>query len=169
MVIPWHRSAAPGVSDGSYPDTYPEPPAVASSQPKVGTRDLHRPPPVSTFSGGGQAEPSGQGLRCSRIALHAQPQQPRLPPTNTPAAGTATTPAAPPVAANSRLAIAPTANAPAAPSSLPSSDPGQNTTCHPHRAAKSPDTRVPDAPSQYSARLTATAIPERYHAPSRNA
>ena len=30
LVIPCHRSAAPGVSDGGYPDTYPEPPAVAS-------------------------------------------------------------------------------------------------------------------------------------------
>ncbi len=39
MVIPWHRSAAPGVSDGSYPDTCPEPSAAASGQPKVGTRE----------------------------------------------------------------------------------------------------------------------------------
>ena len=42
VVIPWHRSAAPGVSDGSYPDTYPESPAVASAQPKVGTREAQQ-------------------------------------------------------------------------------------------------------------------------------
>ena len=30
LVMPWHRSAAPGVSDCSYADTYAEPPAVAS-------------------------------------------------------------------------------------------------------------------------------------------
>ena len=33
VAMPLHRSEAPGVSDGGYPDTWPEPPVVASTNP----------------------------------------------------------------------------------------------------------------------------------------
>ena len=43
-----------------------------------------RQPHAYPLSGAGQAEPSGWGLRRSRIVLHPQPQQPQLPPQTDP-------------------------------------------------------------------------------------
>lgn len=45
MVTPWHwlEATVAGVSEVSYPDAYSEPPAMASHQPKVGTRERSTP------------------------------------------------------------------------------------------------------------------------------
>ena len=140
----------------------------ASSQPALRPHPAPRAYPLSCV---GQAEPSAWRFRRSQIAFHApMPNRSSLSSLkNRPTAGIATTPAAPPAAANSTPATTPPANAPAAPSSLQSPDPAQSTACQrkstapaasagdtvpprPWRpAAKSLDTRVPDAPDPSTA------------------